>query len=217
MLQTGLVYTDASSAPPLSGPALEGRRLWHTHNCQACHQLYGYGGFLGPDLTNAAGRLTPERVEQILTEGSGAMPAFEFEPDQREAVVAFLEAMDATGQGQARAAGGPDATWDTVAVAAAEEPGWPLFADSTCRGCHAPPGGRSPVGAPDLSASRLTRGELLEVLERGRPPLMPPASFEPREREQVANLLLWLRGQRGATPSADVWSELGELPWWDYR
>ena len=85
------------------------------------------------------------------------------------------------------------------------------------RGCHAPPGGRSAVGAPDLSASELTRAELLEVLEQGRPPRMPAPDLDAGERERVANLLLWLRDQRPGTSEVDVWAQLSDLPWWDYR
>ena len=29
-----------------------GRIVWQKNNCQSCHQLYGLGGYLGPDLTN---------------------------------------------------------------------------------------------------------------------------------------------------------------------
>ncbi len=65
VVQTGLVYTDdtADNLPSLSEEAQEGWWLWHHHNCQSCHQFFGYGGFLGPDLTNAADRLTDERLQ----------------------------------------------------------------------------------------------------------------------------------------------------------
>ena len=52
--QTWLVYADpAGKRTPLSPLAARGRALWHRRNCQSCHQIYGFGGFLGPDLTNA--------------------------------------------------------------------------------------------------------------------------------------------------------------------
>ena len=54
--QTYLVYADPTETRVLEGEELAGRRVWLANNCQACHQLYGFGGFLGPDLTNAASR-----------------------------------------------------------------------------------------------------------------------------------------------------------------
>ncbi len=101
---SGLVYFDPAPGPALSEVAREGRRIWHDHNCQSCHQLYGFGGFLGPDLTNAALRVRPERLRRLLVEGSGVMPAFGLTTSEIDAVDAFLEAMNETGQGQAKAA-----------------------------------------------------------------------------------------------------------------
>ena len=31
--------------------AITGKVLYQKYNCTACHQIYGLGGFLGPDLT----------------------------------------------------------------------------------------------------------------------------------------------------------------------
>ena len=45
------IYTreDVNGASPVAG---SGKLVWQKHNCQSCHQLYGLGGYLGPDLTN---------------------------------------------------------------------------------------------------------------------------------------------------------------------
>lgn len=56
-IQTALVYSD-ERADGLSEPAIRGRELWYANACQVCHQVYGNGGFLGPDLTNAARSVT---------------------------------------------------------------------------------------------------------------------------------------------------------------
>ncbi len=68
-VQTVLVYTDERQ-DPLSDIELRGRALWHENACQVCHQIYGQGGFLGPDLTNVASRLEDSRLESLLTVGS---------------------------------------------------------------------------------------------------------------------------------------------------
>ena len=76
VIQSGLVYSDDLDIV-LSCDAVEGRKLSHDGACQVCHQLWGQGGFLGPDLTNAASRLDQTRFASLLTVRSGQMPAFE--------------------------------------------------------------------------------------------------------------------------------------------
>ena len=100
--QTALVYSDAPGPTQLDDPARRGAEIWHEENCQACHQIYGYGGFLGPDLTNFASRADEARLGAWLIAGPGAMPSFEMPPDEQAALWAWLEAIDSTGQGQAR-------------------------------------------------------------------------------------------------------------------
>ena len=76
-VQTWLVYSDpAGKDATLSPLASAGQTVWRENNCQSCHQLFGFGGFLGPDLTNAIGALSTERLDSVLTIGSGQMPAF---------------------------------------------------------------------------------------------------------------------------------------------
>ena len=101
--QSWLVYADDPGPVRLEGAALDGARLWHEHDCQACHAIYGYGGFMGPDLTNFATRSDSAKLSAWLIAGPGAMPAFELEQQEREALWAWLQAVNATGVGQARA------------------------------------------------------------------------------------------------------------------
>lgn len=74
-----------------------GVRVWREKNCIACHQLYGMGGYIGPDLTNAISRVGGRTVEWVLGHGRGAMPDFEITREEAAGVAAFLEAVDATG------------------------------------------------------------------------------------------------------------------------
>lgn len=103
--QTAWVYLDPSDASAVDDQVVEGIRLWHAGDCQACHQIYGYGGFLGPDLTNAATRYG-EGLEQVLgsflVAGPGAMPTYDFDAEEVAALGAWLRHIDATGIGQAR-------------------------------------------------------------------------------------------------------------------
>ncbi len=231
-VQTYLVYSDEPSLVQLEGPALEGAELWHRHNCQACHQLYGYGGFLGPDLTNLAGRLQePQltaRLTQLMTQGSGAMPPFPVTDTEIAAIQAFLEEMNRSGHGQARqtaTAGGQDFLAACEVVIANASPqvqrGFATVTSRPCLSCHQ---GLvvSAVGAPAL-ASIGTTDTLMEVLEQGKPPRMPPPSppFSGEERQEVADFLGWLHAnadeiaQRTSPPPERTltWSD---LPWWEY-
>ena len=73
-VQTALVYSDEPTGP-IDEEAIRGRELWHDNGCQVCHQFYGQGGFLGPDLTNAYSSVDTVRLRSLLTIGSGQMPA----------------------------------------------------------------------------------------------------------------------------------------------
>ena len=234
ILVSVLVYSDPASNRPLSPRAEAGRRIWHARNCQSCHQLYGFGGFLGPDLTNASPWLTPQRLERVLVEGSGLMPAFALKAYEIDALDAFLGTMDVTGQGQARdprlsrSSVDPrrlaDAIADKIAAAGPAQVafGHGLFVTRGCRGCHTL--GDSRPQAPDLMtvADRMSGRQIIALLETGRMPGMPPAPLSDPEREAVHDFLRWL-GDWSQPLMADVvdGAERGivisGIPWWEYR
>ena len=232
--QTLLVYTDTTAdvTPPLEGAALRGRRIWLRNNCQTCHQIYGFGGFLGPDLTNAASRLNRSRLDSILTSGFGQMPAFHFSADQISDLEAYLTALDATGVGQARRQG----TLDRADIAAvieehrAEQPlsqtaaqGYARFS-GICVACHvlfqSTPLG--PNSAPDLSdvIKRMPRQEIEQVLQTGRIERgMPPFGLPETQRDELLHFLEWvsqnrddlLRRSRSRLRSDET------LPWFEFK
>ena len=233
--QTLLVYTDGGAGEPLSPTAQRGRRLWHQNNCQVCHQLYGFGGFLGPDLTNAAVHVTPERLEDLLTNGSEIMPAYEMSPGNVDAVGAFLAAIDRTGRGQARALYGGDPTellarFETTVerrlLTTAHSPaaaGFEIVRAQVCHACHIP-FRRSINGAADMSfvADRLTRDEILTVLRDGVGTAMPAPRLSEDERETVYEYLAWLFAHREELLDElgmSAWGsiEWADVPWWEYR
>jgi len=233
-VQSALVYGDEPSGVRLEGEALAGARLFQRRGCQVCHQLHGFGGFLGPDLTNASRRLTDSRLRQVLTGGSGQMPALHLDEAEIVSVRAFLEAMNATGQGQARIpARGPssnelfsvalEAALPSAPAAAAR--GFQAIGERPCFACHLP--FRSGIsGAADLSlvTSRLDLATLDSVLTHGKPPFMPTPTpaFSASERADVAAWLAWLGANRDdlrrSVAAADEsrrfdWSD---VPWWEF-
>jgi nitric oxide reductase subunit C len=238
-LQTTLVYSDDASGVELEGEALAGSELWHVHGCQVCHQLYGFGGFLGPDLTNVASRYPGDQLrdqlEVVLTNGSGQMPSFELHSGDVDAFAAFFVEMNKTGRGQVRSlalADGPtpferaaSEQLDHVGAAQAKE-GLVAMQSRPCLACHAPftP---SAVGAPPLAAvaEGLSAEALDERLRLGKPPKMPPPTpaFSAEERAAVGSFLVWLSEnqtdvqRRTSEFAAERKITLSALPWWEYE
>ncbi len=83
----------------LSRAAIRGQDIWQKNNCSACHQIYGLGGYLGPDLTNIHSHPSkgPEYIRGILNSGIRHMPEYQFGEREKEALTAFLRAVDSTG------------------------------------------------------------------------------------------------------------------------
>ena len=76
--------------------AYEGKRLYQELNCNACHQIFGLGGYLGPELTytmSARGK-GANYISAFLKYGSKQMPDFHLESDQVEKIIAYLSYID---------------------------------------------------------------------------------------------------------------------------
>ncbi len=231
-LQTFLVYSDDTGRdlPPLSEKALEGRAVWLSNNCQACHQFYGFGGFLGPDLTNASSRLDRARLDEVLTSGVAQMPAFHLSDTEISAIEAYLREMNGTGIGQARAplpdlAAFRGAIRDAVdggTMPTEESKGGEGFLSGACTGCHAALAPRR-IGAylaPDLSSvvNDLSDAEILTVLEVGRPALgMPPTGFSASQRGEMLAFLRWLAANRTQLRERTRGRDPEGIPWWEFR
>lgn len=75
----------------------KGKGLWQAHNCIACHQVYGLGGFLGPDLTNVYSQRGPEFITAFLKNGNLTMPAYQMNDEDIQAMLAYLQHLDKSG------------------------------------------------------------------------------------------------------------------------
>ena len=78
--------------------AIQGKFLWQKYNCNACHQVYGLGGYLGPDLTNAYSLRGKEYIKAFLNYGTASMPNFKLNDQDINSLLAFLKNIDASGK-----------------------------------------------------------------------------------------------------------------------
>jgi nitric oxide reductase subunit C len=232
-LQTWLVYSDPTgrATPPLSPEAALGQRVWHDHNCQSCHQIYGFGGFLGPDLTNAHERLSEARLNSILTVGAGQMPAFELDVEERQGIAAFLAEVHRTGRGQLP----PQRSFDPAAALARAvandadlDPdaarGQMVMLEQKCLSCHLP----NPVSekkATDLTTliAKLGPAGVEGMLAAGIPAKgMPSFALDPADRRALIAFLKWLGAnqqavQRTFEEAAPKKGAATGLPWFEYE
>ena len=98
-----LVYTKGTESPIVAAPAAQeeaakGKLLFQQYNCIACHQVYGLGGYLGPELTTAWS--DKNRGEQymraILASGGSRMPNYHLPAHEIESLLSYLKYVDAT-------------------------------------------------------------------------------------------------------------------------
>jgi nitric oxide reductase subunit C len=91
--------TDIQQSRPADHRVKAGLALFQEMNCIACHQLYGLGGHMGPDLTNVVS--APDKgvdyARAFIENGSSKMPDFGLSQTQIDALVQFLKFVDSTG------------------------------------------------------------------------------------------------------------------------
>jgi nitric oxide reductase subunit C len=96
-----MVYTATPNLQPqrpLTGSAAHGQQLYQEYNCVACHQFFGLGGYMGPDLTNVASEKGTAYARAYLASGSLRMPDFNLSEAEIESLVDFLVFVDGSGQ-----------------------------------------------------------------------------------------------------------------------
>ncbi|MBX2887367.1 MAG: cytochrome c [Ferruginibacter sp.] len=94
-------------SPPVDRPlehataVLDGKALWQKYNCNACHQLYGLGGYLGPDLTNVYEK-GPDYIKGFLVTGTNVMPDFHLNNEEIEHLISYFKYLNTTGSADPR-------------------------------------------------------------------------------------------------------------------
>ena len=103
IVNTIVVYTSGpendNGKNYLTEESKEGKLLFQECNCIACHQLYGLGGYMGPDLTNviSASGKGELYAKSFIQHGTERMPDFHLDESEADALVAYLKYVDKTG------------------------------------------------------------------------------------------------------------------------
>jgi|TARA_B100001059_G_C17821271_1_gene578444 nitric oxide reductase subunit C len=101
------IYIFASGTDSLPGmiahsdESRHGQELFQEYHCIACHQFYGLGGHMGPELTNAmsyrGGNVGEIIARQFLANGGNGMPNLNLTETEISALIAYLKFVDKTG------------------------------------------------------------------------------------------------------------------------
>ena len=94
---SGWVYTRGTATMArMSSTEANGKQLFESHNCQSCHQLFGLGGYLGPELTTVISDRNrgPLYAKALLQGGGSRMPNFHFNTQEIDALIAYLTYVD---------------------------------------------------------------------------------------------------------------------------
>lgn len=97
-----LYVNPTSSGSNMSPAADKGKAVWQQYNCNACHQVYGLGGYLGPDLTNSYSFRGPDYIKVFLENGTGIMPDFHLGAEEISDLLAYLQYLDSSGNADPR-------------------------------------------------------------------------------------------------------------------
>ena len=103
MAYSAVVYTSGTEYARgdsfFTEEAKRGKQLFQKYNCISCHQIYGLGGYMGPDLTNAlSNRGDDDAVARaFLKSGTGKMPNFNLDESEIDGLLAYLKYIDKAG------------------------------------------------------------------------------------------------------------------------
>ena len=93
------IGTNEKKQEIITPQAANGFHIWQEKNCQSCHQLYGLGGYMGPDITNIMSDSTKGEAfaRAFISNGSPKMPNFKLQKGEIDALVVFLKWVDKSG------------------------------------------------------------------------------------------------------------------------
>jgi nitric oxide reductase subunit C len=100
LIYSGFVYTTGTELTQLkaSPEAGEGKLIFQKYNCTACHQFYGLGGYLGPDLTTVISQQGKGEhyARAFLKSGTQRMPDFHLTETEISNLIEYFKYVDHT-------------------------------------------------------------------------------------------------------------------------
>lgn len=98
LFYTAFLYlSDFQQSEPANKMAQNGKLIWQQKNCVSCHQIYGLGGHLGPDLTNVYNDKPEAYITAFLQSGNRVMPNFNLTKDEINDLIEFFKYINTTG------------------------------------------------------------------------------------------------------------------------
>lgn len=86
----------------ISEMAKKGKLVWQKYNCNSCHQIYGLGGYLGPDLTNITSIRNEHQIKAFIKTGTKSMPILNLTKTEIDCIIEFLKNVNSTGSSDPR-------------------------------------------------------------------------------------------------------------------
>lgn len=82
--------------------AQRGKIIFQEKNCISCHQIYGLGGHLGPDITNVYAHRNEAYIKAFLSSGTLVMPDFHLTDTEMNDLIEYLKYINTTGNADPR-------------------------------------------------------------------------------------------------------------------
>ncbi len=89
----------AASAPAAANPLVaQGKKVFQSNSCFACHGEGGVGTSIAPKLIGIGSKFNPTQLQYLLTHptpkmNAGGMPHFKFTPQQMKALISYLDSL----------------------------------------------------------------------------------------------------------------------------
>ena len=85
-------------AAPANPLIAQGKKVFDSHACSACHGEGGVGTPMAPQLTGIGGKFTPQQLQDLFQHptakmDAGGMPHFQFTPEAMKALIAYLDSL----------------------------------------------------------------------------------------------------------------------------
>jgi nitric oxide reductase subunit C len=231
LTQSYFVFTDYSdnTTVRLSEGARRGLDLWRERNCQVCHQIHGFGGFLGPDLTNVTSRLDFNTMANILQFGKKQMPAFYMSEGEITDLYEYLTQIDKTGVGyliSSKPSFEEELNGAIIALAHPQERatllrGAIILTNNNCSACHQLI--RDQIGPKFIDIkSRKSRDEIRYKITHGGQLMPPYPDLQEPELSQIMDVFDFLARRRNEIEVASFDNaykkfSLMKMPWFEYQ